>query len=1187
MSNELDRAVATCTEELRQSLDAGVAQRTALEALAAALMARFRASGANDDIEQALSFQRQALELCPISDADHARFMADLGFMIFCHFEKLGHREDLEEAIQCKRKALNLLSTQHPQRGEFFKNLAVFILTRFEQQGDLDDLDEAITLHREALALQPTPHPNRSSSLNNLGKAINTRFEQRGDPADIDEAVTLHREALGLVPTPHPDRGSSLNNLAFAIWTRFRQRGDPLDIDEAITLHREALALRPTPHPERGGSLNNLGKAISSRFKQWGNSADIDEAVTLHREALALLPTPHPARANSLNNLAVAIYTRFQQRGDPVDLDEAVTLYHEALALQPTPHPNRGNSLNNIGLAIYTRFQMRGDLVDLNEAITLHREALVLRPTPHPNRWSSLNNLGLGIRTRFEHRGDPTDIDEAVLLHREALALQPTPHPQRGGSLNNLAIAIQSRFEQRGDPDDIDETLLLHREALSLRPTPHPERHSSLNNLANAVWIRFQMRGDLVDIDEAIALHREALALRPGPHPERGKSLNNLALAIQSRFERGKSLNNLALAIQSRFEQRGDPADIDEAVLLHREALTLQPTPHPERADSLNNLALAMWTQFQQQGDLVNIDEVITLHRAALALRPTPHSKRVESLCNLGNSLISVYEQSGTTTDLASAVLFFREGSTDKYGPLPERLRTARSWSSAAHKHCHPSASEAYETAIALLPNIAALGLSLRTRQAVLVNRRKNLSQDAAACAIDQSQYNTAVELLEAGSSVFWSQCLQLRTPLDDLRISNPILAAKLTDLARQLEQSSFREESQSPGPVRDLSAEAEGVYCQSLNREWDETVQYVRSSVPGFEDFMQFKKYLSLRDAAKRGPVVVLTAGDSGCHALILESLGGVQCVHLPPSTTRASVNTQARILQALISSRGSYSAFIAVLNRNSKAFGNPDRLLGSLEGGKDFDPEARFRQVLEILWTDVVHPVLARLKIQKSDDPPRIWWCPTGSFAFLPIHAAGVYNENSTPEWVGDYVISSYTPTLAALIQAPLPKFTPSNPMSATVIIQPDTPGCSPLPQTVVELRRIEETIPVQWLTTFGTLESPASAETVLPHLQTSSIIHFACHGIQDIQAPLKSALMVGNDRVTVSQIMKQSGAASGTKSGEEERMGLAFLSACETAMGDEKLPDESIHLAATLLFAGFRSVVATMWSVLLSST
>jgi CHAT domain-containing protein len=48
----------------------------------------------------------------------------------------------------------------------------------------------------------------------------------------------------------------------------------------------------------------------------------------------------------------------------------------------------------------------------------------------------------------------------------------------------------------------------------------------------------------------------------------------------------------------------------------------------------------------------------------------------------------------------------------------------------------------------------------------------------------------------------------------------------------------------------------------------------------------------------------------------------------------------------------------------------------------------------------------------------------------------------------------------------------------------------------------------------------------------------------------------------------------------------MALAFLSACETATGDREIPDDSeaLHLAATLLIAGFQSVVATMWYVLI---
>ncbi|KAJ7703440.1 hypothetical protein B0H14DRAFT_2230098, partial [Mycena olivaceomarginata] len=40
------------------------------------------------------------------------------------------------------------------------------------------------------------------------------------------------------------------------------------------------------------------------------------------------------------------------------------------------------------------------------------------------------------------------------------------------------------------------------------------------------------------------------------------------------------------------------------------------------------------------------------------------------------------------------------------------------------------------------------------------------------------------------------------------------------------------------------------------------------------------------------------------------------------------------------------------------------------------------------------------------------------------------------------------------------------------------------------------------------------------------------------------------------------------------------FAYLSACQTATGEQKLQEESVHLAAGILLAGYRGVIATMW-------
>jgi CHAT domain-containing protein len=111
------------------------------------------------------------------------------------------------------------------------------------------------------------------------------------------------------------------------------------------------------------------------------------------------------------------------------------------------------------------------------------------------------------------------------------------------------------------------------------------------------------------------------------------------------------------------------------------------------------------------------------------------------------------------------------------------------------------------------------------------------------------------------------------------------------------------------------------------------------------------------------------------------------------------------------------------------------------------------------------------------------------------------------------------------------------------------------------MAELERIAERVPNQWLMR----SVNTTVETTQIHLRGSAIVHFACHGTKG--GPLK-----------VSEIMRRPEGDHAFNI--KKSMTLAFLSACETAKDDKKVSDEAMHLAATLLFAGFRGVVATMW-------
>jgi CHAT domain-containing protein len=88
----------------------------------------------------------------------------------------------------------------------------------------------------------------------------------------------------------------------------------------------------------------------------------------------------------------------------------------------------------------------------------------------------------------------------------------------------------------------------------------------------------------------------------------------------------------------------------------------------------------------------------------------------------------------------------------------------------------------------------------------------------------------------------------------------------------------------------------------------------------------------------------------------------------------------------------------------------------------------------------------------------------------------------------------------------------------------------------------------------------------------LDSAQLIHVASHGIQHPSEPLRSGLCPNDGVLTVERLMKL----------DLNNAFFAFLSACETAKGDKDQSDQTIHLAATLLFTGFKSIVGTMWYV-----
>lgn len=184
------------------------------------------------------------------------------------------------------------------------------------------------------------------------------------------------------------------------------------------------------------------------------------------------------------------------------------------------------------------------------------------------------------------------------------------------------------------------------------------------------------------------------------------------------------------------------------------------------------------------------------------------------------------------------------------------------------------------------------------------------------------------------------------------------------------------------------------------------------------------------------------------------------------------------------------------------------------------------------------------------------------------LPIHAAGVHPNSE--EIVSAYMVSSYTPTLASLVTAQAAAL--SDFQGLLMITQPETPGqpslhCA-LEEQVVVMGHMDKTNALSIYLS----GSDATVEEVLTQISACSWVHLACHGTQDLVEPTKSAFCLHDGNLQLSALITRS-----IPHGQ-----LAFLSACQTATGAPQLSEEAVHLAAGMLFAGFKSVIATMWSI-----
>jgi hypothetical protein len=701
-------------------------------------------------------------------------------------------------------------------------------------------------------------------------------------------------------------------------------------------MYEQLLALRPPGHPQRRQTVSDLGDALwRFCFFHSLDKARADRCIAMLREALHLCPPGHLLRDEALHGLARALlFITFEQLGDQDALAESVVLNREALTLRPPGHPSREKSLGNLAAALRTRFRDCGDFDLLEEALRMRREVLRLSPLGHPGRGIALHNLSSTLLSTFEQQGSFETVTEVIALGREAVDLCPFGNPLHFSALSILAESLTLRFIYQGFTACLAETIEIYREILHTMPEANPRRSLMMMNYGETLFLAFQEHGDSCLLSEVIVVLRQTLTLVP-----EGGHLYD------------KTLHSLAGALLASSEQSSDMSLLSEAATLHQEALKLRPPGHPLRIESLDGLA-DLYSRIKP----VSWKEAHTLYCEALRICPQGYPVRAQLLSGMARCFL---DAGSPFFDPVQGIAHLSEAYADNFTHITRRLRTAstdmrnveatyasvtRHMDEATRSRYNTLVLELYSQIIGILPLAANFGIDHKARLRAVVGTDR-LARNAASRAVLDGRVSVAIETLEGGRGVFWTQTLHLRTtafdsvPKDDREELQRLLL--LLDRATHGTETSELSAAQR---------ERELVRRRHLNEQVQSLIAKIRG-YPGLSRFLLPSTFEAVFASLPDGFVVIVNASEVVHHALILHRSTGL-------ATSLDLDLPRARFQSA---------ALKAKLPRDATALHEQDR--GSTRAMRiDKGAGDSFDYVLGLLWTFIVKPVIDRLGLEVS---------------------------------------------------------------------------------------------------------------------------------------------------------------------------------------------------------------------------
>ena len=601
---------------------------------------------------------------------------------------------------------------------------------------------------------------------------------------------------------------------------------------------------------------------------------------------------------------------------------------------------------------------------------------------------------------------------------------------------------------------------------------------------------------------------------------------------------------------ETKFSCTNDISDLEESIKYSRLSLESTPVGALWRVNRLGSLRNILLLAFQKTGKIGYLDESITISHEILELQ-TAKQVHLSVTRVVVSSLLARERLLGRIEDRHEAIRLISSGvMDDRFSRIPDRFILSCQWAILARSVGHSTTLAAYKTAMSLMQKSFSFAPTVsiqHTRLVAMGEHCQTMPLDYASYQIQLGRFEEAVETLEQGRALLWSEMRGLRIPAFQLIEEDSPLARRLAEINQELETLTISVTPSGKPEVDDGVQDGTDPFGRlvikrkKLVEERDTLISQIQSR-PGSEGFLGAPSFDTLRSAASHGPVIIINHVEWRSDIIIIFH-NSLPC-SIP--TAEAFYTDANKLQDELVKGRKAKSGL------DSKEY--REALCSVLKG----------------LYELVGQPVIKRLRLLGVPEQSRIWWCPTSVFCSLPLHAMGPIPSGKPGKlrYFSDMYIPSYTPSLSALIDSrrASPR-TPGKP-SLLLVAQPDhdLPGVK---GEIKVIRKLGEQVSVTDL-----VSSHATPTSVIEGLRGSSLAHFACHGILEIGKPFDASFKLqGGERLTLLKIVQ-------SRLPDAE---FAFLSCCHAAeITAKSVSDEALHLTAAMQYCGFRSVVGTMWAM-----